>query len=151
MSDKRGGDDVKIQEEETMDVSYFFPNRDKYEGKCSRSAAGVMMRSGVGEYTSADGVTYTGEWHEDKMHGRGTLRYPSGALYEGEFKDNMYNGAGVYTFPDGGICKGHFHNNRLEGQGVFTNPQGLVWEGEFHGKAAIGLKLQPNITKSHSV
>lgn len=37
------------------------------EGECSRSASGVMMRSGAGKHTSASGVIYTGEWCEDKV------------------------------------------------------------------------------------
>ncbi|XP_042367326.1 MORN repeat-containing protein 2 isoform X2 [Plectropomus leopardus] len=130
--------------ERPITVSYIFPNGDKYEGECS-SASGVMMRSGAGKHTSAGGIIYTGEWSEDKMHGRGTLQHPSGALYVGEFKDNMYHGMGTYTFPDGSTYKGNFHMNRLEGDGAFTNAQGLVWTGEFHGKAALGLKMQHNI------
>lgn len=37
------------------------------EGECSRSASGVMMRSGAGKHTSAGGVIYTGEWCEDQV------------------------------------------------------------------------------------
>uniref|UniRef100_A0A3Q0RKN7 MORN repeat containing 2 n=1 Tax=Amphilophus citrinellus TaxID=61819 RepID=A0A3Q0RKN7_AMPCI len=122
--------------------SYIFPNGDRYEGECSRSACGATVRSGVGKHTSASGIIYTGEWHEDKMHGRGTLQHPSGARYKGEFKDNMYHGTGTYTFPDGSVYKGHFHNNRLEGDGSFISADGLVWTGEFHSKAALALKLQ---------
>ncbi|XP_029016109.1 MORN repeat-containing protein 2-like [Betta splendens] len=126
-------------------VSYAFPNGDRYEGECCTSASGVMMRSGTGRHISANGLKYTGEWHEDKMHGRGTLQHPSGALYEGEFKDGVYHGAGTYTFPDGSTYKGHFHENKLEGEGVFSDARGLLWTGQFHGKAALGLKMQHNI------
>ncbi|XP_076578022.1 MORN repeat-containing protein 2 [Chaetodon auriga] len=142
MSDKKESDDLTPQGEEPIKVSYIFPNGDRYEGECSRSTSGVMMRSGAGKHTSAGGVIYTGEWREDKMHGRGTLQHPSGALYEGEFKNNMYDGMGAYTFPDGSTYKGHFCENRLEGEGAFTDTHGLVWTGEFHGKAALGLKMQ---------
>ncbi|XP_019134506.2 MORN repeat-containing protein 2 [Larimichthys crocea] len=144
MSGKKKSD-IITPGEGPIEVSYIFPNGDRYEGECSRCASGVMMRSGAGKHTSEGGVIYTGEWHEDKMHGRGTLQHPSGALYEGEFKDNMYHGTGTYTFPDGCTYKGHFQENRLEGEGTFTNPQGLVWTGEFHGKAALGLKMQHNV------
>lgn len=37
------------------------------EGECTSSESGLMMRSGVGKHTSADGATYTGEWREDKV------------------------------------------------------------------------------------
>ncbi|KAM8909832.1 MORN repeat-containing protein 2 isoform 1-T1 [Spinachia spinachia] len=126
-----------------INVSYIFPNGDKYEGECSRSASGGVTRSGAGKHMSAGGIIYTGEWLKDKqMHGRGTLFHPSGALYEGEFKDNTYHGKGTYTFPDGSTYKGHFHYNRLDGNGAFTDTKGLVWTGEFLGRAALGLKLQ---------
>ncbi|XP_020495160.2 MORN repeat-containing protein 2 [Labrus bergylta] len=144
MSDKKDTDFLITHGEEPVKVSYIFPNGDRYEGECSRVAAGALMRSGTGKHTSAGGVIYTGEWHEDKMHGRGTLQHPSGAIYEGGFKDNMYEGAGTYTFPDGSVYKGQFHKDRLEGEGAFTDTQGLAWTGEFHGKAALGLKMQYN-------
>ncbi|XP_026217268.1 MORN repeat-containing protein 2 isoform X1 [Anabas testudineus] len=142
MSDKKEGDSLSAA---ATKGSYVFPNGDRYEGDYSRSATGVILRSGTGKHISANGILYTGEWHEDKMHGRGTLQHPSGALYEGEFKDNMYHGTGIYTFPDGSTYKGHFYENRLEGEGAFTDTKGLVWTGEFHGKAALGLKMQLNI------
>ncbi|KAM8739943.1 MORN repeat-containing protein 2 isoform 1-T1 [Acanthopagrus schlegelii] len=145
MSDNKGGGCFQTQGEGPIKVSYIFPNGDRYEGECSKTPSGVLMRGGVGKHTSPDGVTYIGEWHDDKMHGRGTLKHPSGALYEGEFKDNMYHGTGTYTFPDGSTYKGQFHENRLEGEGAFTNTHGLVWMGEFHGKAALGLKMQHNM------
>uniref|UniRef100_A0A3Q3IX02 MORN repeat containing 2 n=2 Tax=Monopterus albus TaxID=43700 RepID=A0A3Q3IX02_MONAL len=144
LSDQKEGHCLNTSGEGPIKVSYIFPNGDRYEGECSRSESGVIMRSGTGKHTSPSGVIYNGEWHEDKMHGRGTLQHPSGALYEGEFRDNMYHGTGTYTFPDGSTYKGHFHKNRLEGEGAFTNTEGLVWTGEFHGKAALGLKMQLN-------
>ncbi|XP_029902063.1 MORN repeat-containing protein 2 [Myripristis murdjan] len=134
-----------MSEEEQSVVSYIFLNGDKYEGERSWSASGVLMRSGTGKQISANGIIYTGEWHEDKMNGRGTLQYPSGAVYEGDFKDNMYHGMGTYIFPDGSKYTGNFCNNRLEGQGTFTDAQGLVWTGSFHGKAAPNLRLNHNI------
>ncbi|XP_076007675.1 MORN repeat-containing protein 2 isoform X1 [Genypterus blacodes] len=109
------------------------------------STSGVRMRTGTGKHTSASGIIYNGDWHEDKMHGRGTLHHPSGAVYEGEFQDNMYHGTGVYTFPDGTTYTGPFHKNKLEGEGAFTDTQGLVWVGGFQGKSAPGLKLQHKI------
>ncbi|KAF7658445.1 hypothetical protein LDENG_00012420 [Lucifuga dentata] len=145
MTEKKQNNSLNAQGDESVTISYIFPNGDKYEGECSRSTSGVMMRSGSGTHTSASGIIYTGEWHEDKMHGRGTLQHPSGAVYEGEFKDNMYHGTGTYTFPDGSSYTGPFNENRLEGEGALTNTTGLVWTGEFHGKAALGLKLQHNI------
>ncbi|XP_076007682.1 MORN repeat-containing protein 2 isoform X2 [Genypterus blacodes] len=136
--------DTQVQENEALNVSNMFPNGDKYEGLYT-STSGVRMRTGTGKHTSASGIIYNGDWHEDKMHGRGTLHHPSGAVYEGEFQDNMYHGTGVYTFPDGTTYTGPFHKNKLEGEGAFTDTQGLVWVGGFQGKSAPGLKLQHKI------
>ncbi|CAL1568918.1 unnamed protein product [Knipowitschia caucasica] len=127
-----------------VSVSYIFPNGDKYEGQCCRSASGAMVRGGTGRHISAAGVIYSGEWCEDKMSGTGTLQLPTGAHYEGEFKDSMFHGTGKYTFPDGSHYSGHFNQNRFEGQGSFTDSTGLVWMGEFHGRAALGLRLKHN-------
>ncbi|KAJ8013854.1 hypothetical protein DPEC_G00034130 [Dallia pectoralis] len=134
-----------MAEERRLKVSYIFPNGDKYEGECSRSSDGVMVRSGTGKHTSATDGTYIGEWHDDKMNGSGTLVHLSGAIYEGDFKDNMYHGVGKYSFPDGTKYYGHFSKNRFEGDGEFTDLQGLVWTGSFHNKAAPGLKLKLNM------
>ncbi|XP_059895019.1 MORN repeat-containing protein 2 isoform X1 [Gadus macrocephalus] len=133
-----------LSDEGPRKVSYIFPNGDSYEGESIKSESGVVMRSGTGQQSSANGVVYTGEWQEDQMNGRGTVAYPSGAIYEGELKDNRYHGRGTYTFPDGSKYTGAFFDNRLEGEGTFTCPKGLVWTGDFHGKAALGLKLQHN-------
>ncbi|XP_034019248.1 MORN repeat-containing protein 2 [Thalassophryne amazonica] len=130
--------------EERMHGIYIFPNGDKYEGESSRSESGVMMRSNTGEYISADGVTYTGQWHEDKFDGRGTLRHPCGAVYEGEFKDNMYHGTGTYTFSDGSIYTGQFEKNRLVGEGTLTDTQGSVWTGNFNSKT-VHLKMYRDV------
>ncbi|XP_029681339.1 MORN repeat-containing protein 2 isoform X2 [Takifugu rubripes] len=116
MSDQVKGEEVTLS-------SFAFPNGDKYEGECIKSASGGLMRSGTGKHTSADGAMYTGKWRKDKMCGRGTLRFPSGAHYK------------VWTFDAiPGVC-------RLEGNGVFTDARGLVWKGKFQGNTAPGLKL----------
>ncbi|RVE56443.1 hypothetical protein OJAV_G00221210 [Oryzias javanicus] len=143
MSDKKDEENLENEGDGPTTVAYCFPNGDRYEGECSRCESGELVKSGIGKHTSANGLTYVGEWCEDKMQGRGTLQYPSGARYEGEIKGNMYHGAGTYTFSDGSVYKGHFHENRIMGVGTFVDVQGQVWTGEFHGKEAIGLKLQP--------
>lgn len=37
------------------------------EGECCRTSDGVVIRKGSGTQTSASGVTYTGEWDNDKV------------------------------------------------------------------------------------
>ncbi|XP_065111218.1 MORN repeat-containing protein 2 isoform X2 [Paramisgurnus dabryanus] len=99
--------------ETTCKIFYIFPNLDKYEGECYHTSDGVVIRKGFGTQTSASGVTYTGEWNNDKMNGSGTLTHPSGAIYRGLFRNNMYHGKGTYRFPDGTEYNGTFNNNRL--------------------------------------
>ncbi|XP_062429513.1 MORN repeat-containing protein 2 isoform X2 [Rhea pennata] len=93
-------------------VSFVFPNKDTYEGECTRTAEGVLKRNGFGVHTSPGGVTYAGNWENDKMNGTGRLEHPSGAVYEGEFKDNMFHGVGTYTFPNGAKYIGPFNENK---------------------------------------
>ncbi|XP_072309602.1 MORN repeat-containing protein 2 [Eucyclogobius newberryi] len=126
-------------------ISYIFPNGDKYEGQCSESASGAIVRGGAGKHISSGGVVYVGEWREDKMNGKGTLQLPSGARYEGEFKDGELHGEGKYTFPGGSYYTGHFNQNKMEGQGSFTDSSGRVWTGEFHGNAALGLRIKHDV------
>ncbi|XP_006638614.2 MORN repeat-containing protein 2 [Lepisosteus oculatus] len=125
-----------------LTVSYVFPNGDKYDGECCKTSEGVVMRSGIGKHTAANGVIYTGQWKDDEMNGKGKLEHPSGAFYEGEFKNNMFHGRGTYTFQNGTKYTGTFDENKLEGEGQFTDSRGLVWMGNFHYKAAPGLKLK---------
>ena len=58
------------------------------------------MRHGKGTY-SERGNTYTGEWEDDKMHGKGKFTYASKAEYDGDWVANQYQGTGKYTWPDG--------------------------------------------------
>ncbi|XP_006024985.2 MORN repeat-containing protein 2 [Alligator sinensis] len=123
-------------------VSFVFPNKDKYDGECTRTPDGVLERNGNGVHTTPNGITYKGNWKNDKMNGLGRLEHPSGAVYEGEFKDNMFHGTGTYTFPNGAKYIGNFNENKLEGEGEFKDTQGLEWSGTFHYTAAPGLKLK---------
>lgn len=42
---------------------------------------------------------YKGSWFEDKMEGYGTYKYTSGAKFTGEWKDNKHHGKGkIYNF-----------------------------------------------------
>ncbi|XP_025966245.2 MORN repeat-containing protein 2 isoform X1 [Dromaius novaehollandiae] len=121
-------------------VSFVFPNKDTYEGECTRSTKGVLKRNGHGVHTSPGGITYIGNWKNDKMNGMGRFEHPSGAVYEGEFKDNMFHGVGTYTFPNGAKYIGPFRENKLEGEGEFIDEKGVEWSGTFHHKESVGLK-----------
>ncbi|XP_071064770.1 MORN repeat-containing protein 2 [Dasypus novemcinctus] len=123
-------------------ISFIFPNGDKYDGDCTRTASGIFERNGIGIHTTPNGIVYIGSWKDDKMNGFGRLEHFSGAVYEGHFKDNMFHGLGTYIFPTGAKYTGNFNENRVEGEGQYTDIQGLEWSGNFHFTAAPGLKLK---------
>ena len=96
---------------------FFFPNSGTYDGDYKEwvvadedaEEAGEeaeakppprRVRHGKGTY-SERGNTYTGEWEDDKMHGKGKFNYASKAEYDGDWVANQYQGTGKYTWPDG--------------------------------------------------
>ncbi|XP_053567902.1 MORN repeat-containing protein 2 [Bombina bombina] len=127
---------------EVFNISFVFPNGDRYEGECTKTLSGSLERNGTGVHTSQQGFVYLGSWKNDKMNGIGKLKHPSGAVYEGEFLDNMFHGKSTYTFPNGARYIGIFNQNKMEGEGEFVDMNGLQWKGTFHHKAAPGLKLK---------
>ncbi|KAG8444120.1 hypothetical protein GDO86_009341 [Hymenochirus boettgeri] len=98
---------------EVFQISFVFPNGDRYEGECTRSSLGSLERNGIGVHKGLDGVIYTGSWKNDKMNGTGKLELPSGAAYEGEFTNNMFQGKGIYIFPNGARYIGNFNYNKF--------------------------------------
>ena len=55
-------------------------------------------------------VIYTGEWDNDRKHGRGIQTWPDGREYSGQWFNNNINGQGRYIRSDGSIYKGRFEN-----------------------------------------
>ncbi|XP_067311612.1 MORN repeat-containing protein 2 isoform X2 [Pseudorasbora parva] len=116
----------------TLKISYIFPNGDKYEGECSRTSDGVVIRKGSGTQTSASGLTYTGEWDNDKVQFSVACSKTT-CIMAKELTDFLM---GQNTLEP---------STTTEGDGEFTDSQGLVWTGMFHSKAALGLKLKVNM------
>ncbi|XP_029450229.1 MORN repeat-containing protein 2 isoform X1 [Rhinatrema bivittatum] len=131
-----------VGDPEVFQISFVFPNGDKYDGECTRTTAGVLERNGVGIHKTPNGITYKGNWQNDKMNGIGRLEHPSGAVYEGGFTNNMFHGTGTYIFPNGAKYTGSFNENKLEGEGEFVDSHGLEWKGKFLFTAAPGLQLK---------
>jgi hypothetical protein len=77
------------------------------------------------------GAVYDGEWKDDTMHGRGTLKWPSGGVYEGEWKNDTMHGRGTNTQPDGSVYEGEFKDDRPHGRGTYKYADGHVYEGEW--------------------
>ena len=46
-------------------------------------------------------IQYDGDLNDDgKWHGNGTLKFPDGSSYSGEWKNNKMHGKGVFLFLD---------------------------------------------------
>ena len=70
--------------------SFAYVNDSVYDGEW-QIFDGKKLKHGKGKIvhgsSSAEGgaESYTGEWSEDLMHGKGTYRFTSGAIYEGDW------------------------------------------------------------------
>ena len=61
-----------------------------------------------GTFTIPDGSKYTGEYKDNKRHGKGTVTSPDGYNYVGEFKDDKKHGQGAMTLLEGYKYVGEF-------------------------------------------
>lgn len=68
-----------------------------------------------------DSSEYTGEYSDDKPHGRGNIInfillglyvWKDGESYEGEWGDGKFHGKGIKTLPDGTIFDGDWEEGR---------------------------------------
>jgi hypothetical protein len=71
--------------------------------------------NGRGVYTWANGDRYDGQWRDDRRHGSGVYALANGSRYEGEFRDNEANGRGVFTYADGRVRQGEWRDGKLVG------------------------------------
>ena len=78
------------------------------------------VRHGKGTYEER-GNTYTGDWNNDNMEGKGKFTYASKAEYEGDWLSNKYHGTGKYTWPDGSSYEGSWEENAIHGEGIYTD------------------------------
>jgi len=74
-------------------------------------------------------MDYTGEWKDDKKHGKGTYRWDNGMVYEGDWAENVRTGHGKFTWPNGQVYEGGWLNDRRHGAGYMTMPDGSRIEG----------------------
>ncbi|CRH01310.1 conserved Plasmodium protein, unknown function [Plasmodium relictum] len=96
----------------------------------------------VSTVTLSDGSVYTGTMLDNKLHGRGVLKYVNGDVYEGEFSNGKKEGKGKWTDKEGNSYDGYWKEDRKHGEGVYKTFDGLIFEGSFNnnkkeGKATI--------------
>ncbi len=88
-----------------------------------------------------NGSSYSGDWKNNEMHGKGVYNHTNGDIYVGEFKFGKANGQGTVTFSDGAMYVGGFKDGKKDGQGVFTYSDGSKYVGRFNkGEAVHGTK-----------
>ena len=76
-----------------------YNNGDRFEGYIKDD----MILNGKMIYNT--GVTYEGEWKNDKQDGKGTETWLDGAIYTGDYKEGKKCGWGVFTWSDGSVSE----------------------------------------------
>ncbi|ETO78252.1 hypothetical protein F444_06744 [Phytophthora nicotianae P1976] len=112
----------------------FFDSGNMYIGDWVAS-----KRHGHGTYTFVGGSSYTGNFNNDHVEGRGTMTYSNGNVYKGDFMNAEKHGEGVYRWRDGSVYSGHFEHGFIRGFGKIVYATGHTYEGQWfdnkkHGK-----------------
>lgn len=74
---------------------------------------------------------YTGDWYEDKKHGRGTFFYKNGDRYDGYWVNGLPQGEGRMIYANENIYEGQWHEGKRNGYGVLTKRDGDHFEGHW--------------------
>jgi len=126
------------------------------EGKtCYTGNAINGKKNGQGIYIDYSAhVEYIGEWHDDNIHGFGTIQnyfenlsftgkfeknimiygtmtWPNGTVYTGYFENNDMNGLGCIKWPNNSRFEGMFVDGKINGFGTYTDSKGNVDEKDF--------------------
>jgi hypothetical protein len=81
--------------------------------------------------TSSGDVIYKGNWHNNLLHGKGSILHKNGDFYEGDFINGKREGDGLFLPKIGGSFKGEFVNDKAHGNGILTYANGDIYEGRF--------------------
>ena len=119
---------------------------DLYEGEFHNDKI-----NGKGFYIWQNKESYTGDFIDAKMHGYGLYKWPDGSQYEGEYINNIKEGNGIYKWKDGRVFKGRFEKGKPHGLGELTI-NGITVECEYrNGKCIDDLnkKIREKIKKNN--
>jgi hypothetical protein len=86
---------------------------------------------GTGKYTTKDGTTYIGNFHQGGFHGRGSFRYTDGAIYKGDWLAHQRHGKGTLQYISGESYEGDFLYDEIHGWGKLVYNSGDIFEGQF--------------------
>ena len=103
---------------------------------------GVHTASARGAHSVADGrgcmlwpsgSYYTGQFQDDKRHGKGTHVLKSGEAYVGEWRGGKKTGSGKFTYTNGNVYDGQWLDNERHGDGTCVYPDGNKYVGQWTG------------------
>lgn len=106
------------------------PDGSKYIGEVDEKG----LKCGQGILANTDGSIKSGEWKNDRLHGKGIYVDSLGWSYVGEWKDGKVEGKGVATFPDGFRFSGEWKQGGFTGHGVINTSRGVKYEGDIEFK-----------------
>ncbi len=87
------------------------------------------LAHGIGTYTFAGGrEKYTGNWKDDKRHGKGINTHSTRQEYVGEYERGVRK-YGILSLENGDRYVGNFKDDRYHGQGTYTFADGTKYEG----------------------
>ena len=111
---------------------FFKKYGDSYEGDFHADKI-----NGRGFYLWQNKESYVGDFVDAKMHGKGVYKWPDGSQYEGEYVNNIKEGTGTYKWKDGRIYQGNFEMGRPHGYGYLTL-KGVTVECEYRNGKCVG-------------
>ena len=85
------------------------------------------------------GDIYEGDFHDDKINGKGFYKWKNKETYYGDFINAKMHGHGIYKWPDGSQYEGEYINNIKVGYGIYKWRDGRIFKGNFeNGKPHFG-------------
>ncbi|KAJ7420045.1 hypothetical protein WISP_50609 [Willisornis vidua] len=73
-----------------------------------------------GTYRFKGGALYTGNYLQNRKHGKGIFFYLDGSKYAGDWVDDLRQGHGEYTYANGDTYTGEWFNHKRHGQGTYV-------------------------------
>jgi len=91
-----------------------------------------MRYVGTGKAIFRGGNSYSGEWSNGVMHGKGIYTWIDGTIYDGDFDKNEMTGKGTYTWSDGSTYVGDVVRGIRHGTGTMQlTAVPSVYEGQW--------------------
>lgn len=97
---------------------------------------------GKGKLIESNGTSHEGYYVNDTFHGQGTMIYSNGDSFVGEFKFSKVDGIGKFIKLGDYTYKGAFVENLFEGQGILNYDNGDKYvggfkEGKYNGEGTL--------------